>query len=123
MSEETKDFVLKDDKGAAGDKTDKESKTGDKAGQKGAKTATVQMPAINFATFIFSLNSSVLVHLGIIEDPATGKKSKDLAMAKQTIDILAMLQEKTRGNLTSDEDSMLKSMLYDLRILYVKEKE
>jgi hypothetical protein len=81
------------------------------------------MPEINFATFIFSLNSSALVHLGIIDDPASGSKDKNIAMAKQTIDILAMLQEKTQGNLTRDEENMLKSMLYDLRILYVKEKE
>ena len=80
------------------------------------------MPEINFATFIFSLNSSALLHLGIIDDPASGSKSKNIAMAKQTIDILAMLQEKTLGNLSSDEENMLKSMLYDLRILYVKEK-
>jgi hypothetical protein len=80
------------------------------------------MPEINFATFIFSLNSSALVHLGIIDDPASGSNSKNIAMAKQTIDILAMLQEKTLGNLSSDEENMLKSMLYDLRILYVKEK-
>ena len=81
-----------------------------------------QLPAINFATFIFSLNSSVLVHLGIIDDPASGKKVKNLALAKQTIDILGMLEEKTRGNLTEDEKSMLKHILYDLRMIYVKEK-
>lgn len=81
-----------------------------------------QLPEINFATFIFSLNTSVLVHLGIIEDPASGKKVKNLALAKQTIDILGMLEEKTRGNLTEDEKNMLKHILYDLRIIYVKEK-
>ena len=43
-------------------------------------------------------------------------------MAKQTIDILSMLEEKTKGNLTDDEENLLKNMLYDLRILYVKEK-
>ena len=81
-----------------------------------------QLPEINFATFIFSLNSSVLVHLGVINDPATGQKVKNLALAKQTIDILGMLEEKTRGNLTEDEESMLKNILYDLRMIYVKEK-
>ena len=81
-----------------------------------------QLPEINFATFIFSLNSSVLVHLGIIDDPASGKKVKNLILAKQTIDILGMLEEKTRGNLTEDEKSMLKHILYDLRMIYVKEK-
>ena len=80
-----------------------------------------QLPKVNFATFIFSLNSSALVHLGILEDPATRKKVKHLPLAKQTIDILGMLEEKTRGNLTDDEEKMLKNILYDLRILYVKE--
>ena len=80
------------------------------------------MPEINFATFILSLNHSTLVHLGIIDDPATGKKTKNLVLAKQTIDILAVLEEKTQGNLTDDEATMLKNILYDLRIIYIREK-
>jgi hypothetical protein len=80
------------------------------------------LPALNFATFIFSLNSSALVQLGMIEDPMTGEKIKNLPLAKQTIDILSMLEEKTRGNLDVDEAGMLKNILYDLRIQYVKEK-
>ena len=82
-----------------------------------------QLPKINFATFIFSLNHSVLVHLGVTEDPVTGKKERNLPLAKQTIDILGMLEEKTKGNLTKDEEKMLKSMLYDLRMIYIKEKQ
>jgi hypothetical protein len=84
-------------------------------------TGTSRLPQIDFATFIFSLNSSALVHLGVLEDPASGEKIPDLSLAKQTIDILGMLQEKTHGNLTRDEEQMLKNILYDLRILYVKE--
>ena len=80
------------------------------------------LPQINFPTFIASLNASALVHLGVIEDPVSGKAEKNLPMAKQTIDILSMLQQKTSGNLTADEDRMLKSILYDLRIMFVKEK-
>ena len=80
------------------------------------------LPQINFATFIFSLNSSALVHLGVIEDPGTGQKTKNLPLAKQTIDILGIMEEKTRGNLSSDEDNMLKNILHDLRIMYVREK-
>ena len=82
-----------------------------------------QLPEINFATFIFSLNHSVLVHLGIMEDPSTGKKVRNLPLAKQTIDILGMLEEKTRGNLEDDEEKMLKNILYDLRMIYIKEKK
>ena len=78
------------------------------------------LPTINFATFIFSLNSSALVQLGMMEDPMTGEKSQNLPLAKQTIDILSMLEEKTRGNLDTDEAVMLKNILYDLRIHYVK---
>ena len=78
------------------------------------------LPTINFATFVFSLNSSALVQLGMMEDPMTGEKSQNLPLAKQTIDILSMLEEKTKGNLDTDEAGMLKNILYDLRIHYVK---
>ena len=74
------------------------------------------LPEINFSTFIFSLNTSALLHLGEIPDPATGKQEADLPMAKQTIDLIVMLEEKTRGNLTSDEENLLKHILYDLRM-------
>lgn len=83
--------------------------------------AEPRFPEINFSTFIFSLNSSALVHLGIIEDPSSGKKEKNLAFAKQTIDILGMLEEKTKGNLTADEENFIKNILHDLRLMYVKE--
>lgn len=105
MSEE-KGFVLKEGKdSAAGD----------------AAQDQMFMPEINFATFVVSLNSSALMALGLVEDPISKQKTKNLELAKQTIDILGMLKEKTKGNLTSDEENMLKSVLYDLRMLYVKE--
>ena len=78
------------------------------------------LPEINFSTFIFSLNTSALLHLGEVPDPATGKQQEDLVMAKQTIDLLSMLEEKTRGNLTSDEENLIKHILYDLRLRYVQ---
>ena len=84
--------------------------------------ASPPLPAINFSTFIFSLNSSALVQLGMMDDPISGEKTKNLPLAKQTIDIISMLEEKTRGNLDADEAAMIKNILYDLRILYVKEK-
>jgi hypothetical protein len=80
------------------------------------------LPQIDFSTFVLSLNSSVLVQLGLIEDPATGQKGKNLPMAKQTIDLLSMLEEKTQGNLSEQEANILKNLLYELRLLYVKEK-
>lgn len=85
------------------------------------KERAFALPKIDFSTFVLSINSSALVQLGLIDDPANGKKVKNLPMAKQTIDILGMLEEKTRGNLTSDEENILKNILYELRMLYVKE--
>ncbi len=79
------------------------------------------LPKIDFSTFVLSINSSALVQLGLIEDPSTGQKTKNIPLAKQTIDILGMLEEKTGGNLTQDEDNILKNILYELRMLYVKE--
>jgi hypothetical protein len=83
-------------------------------------TEEAPFPEINFSTFIFSLNTSALLHLGEIPDPATGKQQEDLVMAKQTIDLIAMLQEKTRGNLAPDEENLVKHILYDLRLRYVQ---
>ncbi|MFO8082804.1 MAG: DUF1844 domain-containing protein [Desulfobacterales bacterium] len=79
------------------------------------------LPKINFQTFILSLNSSALVQLGLIEDPVSGDMEKNLPLAKQTIDMLGMLEEKTKGNLDKDEGMMLKSILYELRMMYVRE--
>ena len=80
----------------------------------------IHLPEVNFATFIFSLSSSAMLHFGEIPDPATGTKKANLPMAKHTIDILGMLEEKTKGNLSSDEGELLKNILYDLRMRYVK---
>ena len=121
FSEEAQKETEKEEKVEPAEKETKAQETEETTVSEEAE-AEYQLPEINFATFIFSLNSSVLVHLGIIDDPATGGKAKNLTLAKQTIDILGMLEEKTRGNLTQDEESMLKNMLYDLRMIYVKEK-
>jgi len=78
------------------------------------------LPEMNFATLVFSLSSSALVHLGQVPDPASGQPSPDIALAKQTIDILGILKEKTKGNLEEDEDKLLEGVLYDLRMAYVQ---
>ena len=83
----------------------------------------IQMPKIDFTTFVLSLNSSVLVNLGFETDPISGGKSVNLPIAKQTIDILAMLEEKTRGNLSENENRLMTHILYELRLLYVKKRD
>lgn len=98
-----------------------EAQPAEDAGQPEGEAEQAQLPEINFPTFIFSLNSSALVHLGALDDPSTGKKEKNLPLAKQTIDILGILEEKTKGNLTEDEENFLKNILHDLRLMYVRE--
>ena len=135
MPEEEKGFVIKDRRSfsseAASEPRKKESreekprqeeKTSGTEQQQAAPDEEVQLPEVNFSTFVFSLSSSAFLHLGEVEDPSTGKKRKNLPMAKHTIDILGMLEEKTRGNLTEDEGQLLKNILYDLRMRFVKEK-
>ena len=138
--DEKKDFVVKDrrifaeenldkeengekEAPAAEEKEEAETKETNREPDTEDREPPLQLPEINFATFIASLNASALLQLGAIEDPTTGTKNKNLPMAKQTIDILSMMQEKTAGNLTQEEENLLKNILYDLRLMYVKEKQ
>lgn len=79
-------------------------------------------PTLDFNALVLSLGSSAIVHLGEAPDPSTGqtREKPEFEMAQQSIDLLAMLQEKTRGNLTADEARFLENMLFDLRMLYVQ---
>ena len=78
---------------------------------------------IDFSSFILSLYSSGLVQLGKVEDPSTGKKSINLELAKHTIEMITMLQEKTKGNLTEDENNLLAALLTEIRMAYVEAKD
>lgn len=95
-----------------------ENKTAEKT--KEEKEDSAPLPEINFATFILSMSGSAMFHIGDIPNPETGKTEKNLPLAKQSIDILEMLKEKTKGNLTSDEEKLVDNVLYDLRLRYVK---
>ncbi|MGZ3443929.1 MAG: DUF1844 domain-containing protein [Polyangia bacterium] len=81
------------------------------------------MPEVDFGMFVMSLASSVLVHLGEIEHPDSSERTANLPLAKQTVDILGMLRDKTRGNLTQEEAQLLDNLLYDLRMKYVDAKK
>lgn len=74
---------------------------------------------INFSTFVISLSTQALAHLGEIADPMIGRVSVDLVAAKQLIDMLGVLAEKTKGNLDEAEAALLEHCLYDLRLRYV----
>jgi hypothetical protein len=79
-----------------------------------------QLPGIDFATFVVSLSHGALVHLGDAPDPSGARSASDLELARQTIDLLGVLEEKTRGNLTGDEERILSAALYDLRLRFVE---
>ena len=116
---ETKEETKPEDQ-AEGPEDTIQEEAEDKAKEEEKKAEEMPLPEINFSTFVFSLNTSALLHLGEVPDPATGKEQEDLPMAKQTIDLIAMLEEKTRGNLTPDEENLVKHILYDLRLRYVQ---
>ena len=86
-----------------------------------AARAAAQPPEepVTFSTFVLGLSTQALLHLGEIPSPVTNRVERDLAAAKQVIDILGILREKTRSNLEASEESLLDSILYDLRMRYV----
>jgi hypothetical protein len=78
------------------------------------------MPAVTFSAFIMSLNTSILFHLGELTDPISGRTVVDFDLARNAIDTLVMLEQKTKGNLSRDEEELLKSIVYDSKIRFVK---
>ena len=123
--EQEKGFVVKDKRFSAkkegeGNFRAEEEKKGEEASKTGTPEQDVPLPEINFISFLFSLSTSTLIQLGEIEDPISKKKDKNLPLAKQTIDLIGMLQEKTKANLTPNEEKMMENILYDLRMRYVK---
>lgn len=84
------------------------------------ETPEEPLPEINFSTFVISLSTQVLMHLGEVANPLSGKAEIDVPVAKQMIDILGMLQEKTRGNLDANEARLMEDLLFDLRMKYVE---
>jgi hypothetical protein len=76
---------------------------------------------INFASFLMSLGTQAFMHLGDLPNPMTKQKEKDLSAAKQMIDLLGTLEAKTKGNLTDDEERLLRQLLFDLRLRFVRE--
>ena len=77
-------------------------------------------PELTFAAFLWSLSEQALAALGEIPDPMSGKGTHDLVLAQQMIDIIIMLRDKTRGNLDTHEQAMLKEILSGLQMKYVE---
>ena len=94
------------------------AKGGEAAGQRPAGRRR-ELPPPNFATHISTVTSQILYALGAIAD-ASGRRYRDMAYAKHQIDTLAMLEEKTKGNLTDEEKRLLDDALYQVRMAYVQ---
>lgn len=88
-------------------------------GEAPAGFTTSDEPSMDFSTFVLSLSQSAFIHMGLVAHPDTGKAEKNLAVARQNIDILSLLEEKTRGNLTDEEGDLITQMLYTLRMRFV----
>ena len=81
-------------------------------------------PSVSFAHFILSLGTTAAVHFGDLPDPSTGEVGEtNLQAASQMIELIAMLQEKTRGNLEPAESKLLEDLLYDLRMRFVQAQQ
>jgi hypothetical protein len=119
LSEEEKARVLEEE--AAQEAAREAAAAAGESGAGAEAAAGLPLPEITFSAFLFSLGSSAFIHLGALPDPSTGEINKNLPLAKQTIDLLVLLQEKTRGNLTQEETDMFDHLLYDLRMQYIKE--
>jgi hypothetical protein len=77
------------------------------------------MPEVTFSTFVMSLNTSVLYHLGEVPDPESGEKFVNLDLARHAIDTLVVLEQKTKGNLTDEEAELMRNILYDVKMRFV----
>ena len=122
--EKEKGFVIKDKRFSAKQEGEETSQPKEEMKQEVQGEEKMEqeapLPEITFTSLVFSLSTSALIQLGEIQDPASKQSGKNLPLAKQTIDLIGMLKEKTKGNLTSDEEKLLDNLLYDLKMRYVK---
>jgi hypothetical protein len=120
MSEEERGFVIRDKRGRSEPEASSppSSKTSTAEAASSMETSHPS-PPLSFSSFVFSLGTSSLMLMGESLDPQQSAPSMNLPQAKEIIDILSMLEEKTKGNLSSDEESVLGDMLYTLRMKYV----
>lgn len=113
-------FVVIDRRGR-GDEEPRQAPEAAQAAPPGPPSEPRDAPKVDFSMLILSVAHSAFHHLGLVDDPTTGKKAPvDKALARNDIDMLEMLQDKTRGNLTPEEENLLGSLLYDLRMRFVE---
>ena len=86
-----------------------------------APPAPLPLPPADFAALVLSFASSALLHLGLVDDPQTGRPAeRSLPLARHSIDLLALLETKTRGNLSPDESELIANLLTELRVRFLE---
>ncbi len=112
-------FTIKDARSSQKPEEAQEKSTG----ESGSAKESPPPLELDFSTFILSLTSSAFYHLGDAADPHTGGKTVNLPAVKQTIDMLIMLQKKTKGNLDMDEAKLLEQLIYELQMRYLEKNK
>ena len=121
MNEEKDGFSVIDRRSSSGAKDDTTApKDGLGFTMKESESDPATADRIDFSTLIFSLATGAFIHLGLTADPVTQKVEKNISMAKQNIDILEILQKKTKGNLNTEESSLLDNLLGELHLRFVE---
>ncbi|MEQ1627093.1 MAG: DUF1844 domain-containing protein [Nitrospira sp.] len=121
MAEQEEGFVIRDRRGGSSEPPAKASGPSESSTPVVESDAAHQAPAfpVTFSSFVISLGSSSLMLMGEKLDPQQQAVPVNLPQAKEIIDLLSVLEEKTKGNLTSEEQTVLRDMLYALRMKYV----
>lgn len=124
MADEEQGFVIRDKRGSAGGESAPTTTSTAKDTPSSAAASTesphaAPAPPVTFSSFVISLGSSSLMLMGEQLDPQHAPMPVNLPQAKEIIDLLSVLEDKTKGNLTSDEQTVLRDMLYALRMKYV----
>lgn len=119
--EENRGFTIVDKRGSADANEPEQAAAAGQAAEAAAGPSELPLPAVDFTSFVLSLATSALYHLGLVADPETGQKAEpNLPIARQTIDTIAMLEDKTRGNLSDEEAELVTNLLTDLRMRCVE---
>ncbi len=112
--------------GSGAEQAEEKTPSPDSSSEGGGSTAGAedanagQVPPANFPSFLLSLHSAALIHLGLVPNPADNQVRVDLPIARYHIDLLEMLEKKTQGNLDEEEDKLIKNILYELRMAFLE---
>ncbi len=124
MAEEERGFVIRDRRGR-GAESERPEASGEgsappRPSEKTEQAHAQHVPPVNFLSFIYSMGTSALMLLGESPEPGVTGPAPNLPHAQEIIDILTMLESKTKGNLTQEEETLLEEMLYTLRVKFVE---